>query len=206
MGIMVNWFYDHLARLIYADAASWKPMNVTQLREYVDNSRQAHYLEGQCGEYILPNSELADRESKLYADIEAYEDQQPMWSIPKGFASPFPDFMPPALALGKSLATLGIFRVEGLRATAEIWNTLEFKDTQGFGETRRLSEQLVRRLIDENLPTEAAENIDISRLYDSWQMPMYNLDFSLSYVPLEQLERQREAMFYAEMGYDEDYY
>jgi hypothetical protein len=34
MGVMVNWFYDHLARLIYADATSWKPMNVTQLREY----------------------------------------------------------------------------------------------------------------------------------------------------------------------------
>jgi NAD(P)-dependent dehydrogenase (short-subunit alcohol dehydrogenase family) len=95
-----------------------------------------------------------------------------MWSAPKGFERPFPAFTPPALALAKSLAALGIFSVEGLRATSEIWNALEFKDTQGFDDTRRLSEQLVRRLIDEKLPTEAAENLDVSRLYDSWQMPV----------------------------------
>ena len=34
IGPMVRWFYDHLARLIYANATSWKPMHVTQLREY----------------------------------------------------------------------------------------------------------------------------------------------------------------------------
>jgi hypothetical protein len=74
LGPMVKWFYDHLARLIYANAASWKPMHVTQLREYVDDMRKAHYLEEEFGEYILPNREIFSRESNLYADIEAYED------------------------------------------------------------------------------------------------------------------------------------
>lgn len=209
MGVMVNWFYDHLARLIYANATSWRPMHVTQLQEYVDSSRQAHYLEGEFGEYILPNSELSSRESKLYADIVAYEDGQPMWSSPKGFDfdRSFLAFTPPALALAKSFAALGIFRAEGLRATSEIWNAVEFKDTQGFDETRRLiSEQLVRRLIDERLPTEAAEDRDVSCLYESWQMPMYNLDFALIPVPLEKLQRERDAIVYAEMGYNEDHY
>jgi hypothetical protein len=207
MGVMVDWFYDHLARLIYANATSWRAMHVTQLREYVDDTRQAHYLEGQFGEYILPNSELSERESTLYADIEAYEDGQPMWSTPTRFTSLLPAFMAPALTLAKSFAALGIFRVEGLRATAEIWNALEFKDTQGFSDTRRLTQQLLKRLIDEKLPTEAAENTDVSRLYNSWQMPMYNLDFALLPVPFEQLQRERDAKIYAEMGYNiEDYY
>jgi len=35
---------------------------------------------------------------------------------------------------------------------------------------------------------------------------MYNLDFSLIHVPLEQLQRERDAMYYAEAGYDQDYY
>ena len=50
MGNIVGWFYDHLARLIYAEAASWRPVNVAQLREYVDSSRKAHVLEGSVGE------------------------------------------------------------------------------------------------------------------------------------------------------------
>lgn len=40
-------FYDHLARLIYAEAQSWKPVNVAQLQEYVDTKHQSHYLEGE---------------------------------------------------------------------------------------------------------------------------------------------------------------
>lgn len=32
---IIGWFYDHLARLIYADAVSWKPTDLAQLREYV---------------------------------------------------------------------------------------------------------------------------------------------------------------------------
>jgi hypothetical protein len=206
MGILTDWFYDHLARLIYADATSWSAMHVTQLREYVDNSRQAHYLEGEFGEYILPNPELSERERMLYADIEAYEDEQPVWNAPKGFPSLLPTFTPPALALAQSLAVLGVFHVEGLRATAEIWNAVEFKDTQGVSDSERLTEQLLRRLIDEKRSADEATDTDVSRLYHSWQIPMYNLDFSLLPVPLEQLQRERDAIFYAEMGYDNDDY
>lgn len=32
---IIGWFYDHLAHLIYADAVSWKPTDLAQLREYV---------------------------------------------------------------------------------------------------------------------------------------------------------------------------
>ena len=34
MNRIVGWFYDHLARLIYAEAVSWKPMHLAQLCEY----------------------------------------------------------------------------------------------------------------------------------------------------------------------------
>ncbi len=71
---IIGWFYDHLARLIYADAVSWKPMNFTQLREYVDRQRRGHYVEGYAGEYIMPNWAVYERESGLYADVEAYQD------------------------------------------------------------------------------------------------------------------------------------
>ncbi len=55
VGPMMRWFYDHLARLIYAEAQSWKPVNAGQLQEYVDSHRASHYFEGEYGEYIVPN-------------------------------------------------------------------------------------------------------------------------------------------------------
>ena len=133
---MVKWFYDHLARLIYANATSWKPMHVAQLREYVDSMRNTHYLEGYCGEYILPNFELMVREGKLYADIEAYEDGGVGWHAPSSFARGLIEMTPPALALAEAFSALGLFSVEGLRAITDIWNTVEFTDTQGSTETR----------------------------------------------------------------------
>jgi hypothetical protein len=57
IGSMVGWFYGHLARTIYAKATSWSAMSVAQLRGYVANERQAHCLDGEFGEYILPNLE-----------------------------------------------------------------------------------------------------------------------------------------------------
>jgi len=200
IGPTVRWFYDHLARLIYAKATSWKPMHVTQLREYVDDTRKAHYLEGALGEYIVPNWEISSRESKLYADIEAYEDGEPGWNIPRSFSQSLFSFTPPALAVAEALSALGIFRPEGLRATAEIWGALEFRDTQGFDDSRRLTRQLLTRVDEEKLATEAAEQDHVDRIYDSWQMPMYNFDFAMIPVLLEELQRERDANFYAEAG------
>ena len=74
--------YDHLARLIYAEATSWRPTNVAQLQEYVDRERRAHDLEGYLGEYIVPNWSLYERERRLYSDIEADESGTLSWSNP----------------------------------------------------------------------------------------------------------------------------
>jgi hypothetical protein len=82
IGDIVRWFYDHLARLIYAESISWRPMHVTELREYVKHHRKAHYMEGFAGEYILPNSKVYRRESQLYVDVETFEDGEPHWSEP----------------------------------------------------------------------------------------------------------------------------
>ena len=38
---IVKTFYDHLSRMIYADAQGWRPVDVTQLQTYVDQERQA---------------------------------------------------------------------------------------------------------------------------------------------------------------------
>lgn len=202
VGAIIRRFYEHLARLIYADAADWKPMHVAQLRQYVDSQRKAHYLEGSVGEYIVPNWNVSKRESQLYADIEAYEDGVPGWNAPNGFVSGlFPSFVPSALRAVEALSAVGIFKRPGLLATAEIFGQLEFKDAEHRGDADRLTEELLKRVIAEGLPTEAASNDHVNALYGSWQIPMYNLDFAQIDVPLSELEEERNALLYAEAGY-----
>lgn len=82
IGTMMRWFYDHLARLIYVEAQSWKPVDIKQLQEYVNENRKSHYLEGAYGEYIFPNWTTYMRESLLYADLITHEDGTLIWNDP----------------------------------------------------------------------------------------------------------------------------
>ena len=107
---IVGWFYNHLARLIYAEAVSWKPTHLAELREYVDRQRRGHYLEGNAGEYIAPNWAVYQRESLLYADIEAYQDGKLEWSSPRDPAyGHFGSFRPPRATRRRGLEQVGMF-------------------------------------------------------------------------------------------------
>jgi hypothetical protein len=207
MGDIVHNFYDHLARRLYAEAQAWQAMHVAQLQEYLDTERKAHYLEGYIGEYIVPNWNIFARESQLYADIEASEDEVPHWNEPKSYTSGLPRFTPTALRVAEALSALGIFTQKGSATTAEVWGQLEFRKTETRTDAERLTNQLLERLVAEGLPSEAATQDDVIVLYRSWQMPMYHLDFTLVDVPHADLIAQREANVWGEMGYSEmEYY
>ena len=53
MGKIVGWFYNHLTRLIYAEAIGWRPTHIDELREYVESVRKSHSVEGTVGEFIM---------------------------------------------------------------------------------------------------------------------------------------------------------
>ena len=147
LGTIIGWFYNHLARLIYADAVTWKPMHLAQLRQYVEPRRKAHNLEGGAGEYILPNWTLYQRESGLYADIEAHEDDQLGWNTPTGQVSALSWSFPRALRVVEAMSALGIFTTKGLKATSEIWGQVEFTRTEDHTDAARLTEALLEWLI-----------------------------------------------------------
>jgi hypothetical protein len=200
-GRMMKWFYDHLARLIYAKAASWKPMDVSQLQEYVNSTREAHYLEGEYGQYIMPNWKIFARESRMYVDVEIYEGGERGWNKPQSVSQYSFNAEPAVLRIADALSALGVFSHKGLQATANIWDDVTFSDKQNYSHSQILTEQLLTRLIEEKLPTESAKQEHVAWIYNCWQMPMYNIDFSLIPVPLDELQQQRDAMFYAEVGY-----
>lgn len=191
-----------LARLIYAKAQSWKPVDVAQLQEYVDTERQGHYLEGGMSEYIMPNWALYSRESTMYADIEIHEDGKPQWSDPHQWSGAVMRMKPTSLLLAEALSAIGVFTRTGLQATADVWGAVDFVDTQGYSTALDLTRQLAARLDAEGLVAEEVRDSDRHAFYNLWQLPMYNLDFSKIDVPLEQLEAEREAAYWAEVGYE----
>jgi hypothetical protein len=199
LGTIVGWFYNHLARLIYADAAAWHPKHIAQLRDWVASDRKAHYVEGNFGEFIVPNQTVYRRESQLYVDIYANGDGKAHWSTPVGYALPFPSFAPRALHLTESMEALGLFTVQGLIATADVWGQVDFAEKEDREDARRLTRQLIGRLDDLGVPSDSATQTDVETLYD-WQLPMYHFDFSPIHVPLDELEAQQEAIFWSELG------
>jgi hypothetical protein len=202
IGRIIRNFYSHLARLIYAKAQSWKPVHVAQLQEYVDSERQAHYLEGGMSEYIMPNWAIYSRESTLYADVELHEDGVPQWSDPQRFSSSVMLMQPPALTLIEALNAVGIFSRPGLQALSDIWGAVDFRDREDFNKTRECARLLGARLDAEGLVTESATDEHVRWYFNFWQMPMYNLEFVKIDVPLEQLKAERDAAYWAEVGYE----
>lgn len=195
MNRFIGWFYDHLARLLYAEASLWKPTNIAELRSYIDSERRGHYLDGDVGEFILPNLALYRRERSLYVDVEAYQDGALTWSEPSDpNALLFSNLTPPSLLVASALERVGVFTPAGLTIVSEVWGSLEFKDQEDHEVCKDLIEQMLHCLDAKGLISVAAEEADFIKLYEAWQMPMYNLDFSLIPVPLEQLalEQDRE--------------
>jgi hypothetical protein len=197
VGPMMDWFYSHLARLIYAKAQTWKPADARQLQEYIDGDRQSHYLEGEYGEVIMPNWALFERESSLYADVVVGEDGDPMWQSPVQIweGESHDDYLPTSFRVVEALEAFGLFTSEGLKILAEVWEKHEFggESDEWFLHPLDLYRELAKRLEAARLITEHATRDHAHNLINNWQLPMYNMDFTKIPARLEELREQREA-------------
>jgi hypothetical protein len=199
--ILLKYFYDHLARLIYAKAQYWKPRTVEDIQGYADNERQSHYLEGYAGEYILPNSTIFERESILYADIISYEDNKPIWNIPRRNVYSTFQSKPEPIRVLEAVSSFGLFSIQGLKILAEVWHQVEFKDVQTHFDAKNLVEETLQRVSSAKICFDTASTELATILFETWQMPMYNLDLTMIDVSIESLENEREKLLYSETGY-----
>lgn len=197
IGPMTKWFYDHLARLIYLDAQSWKPTNTRELQRYVDQHRKSHYLEGYAGQYIMPNWTTWSRESLLYADMVSYDDGELMWHSPESTIYSFVDLRPWQVCV--ALRDMGAFTRGGLDIASSVWSQIDFKDDQHWSDTERLTHEMLLGFEKAALITDAANEGQPQILYQQWQLPMYRIDFTRLDVPIEELHAEQEAMLWNEI-------
>lgn len=200
MGEIVSWFYSHQARLIYANAVNWRPVTVADLREYVNSDRKSHFVDGFAGEYVFPNWSVYQRENRLYADIESYEDGNVGWNSPSCYTDNFPSLVPPVLKVAEAMSVVGIFTPQGLKVTSDIWGQITFKNTETFSSARNLTRILIEQLEKENLISRTATKEHVNTLFNDWQLPMYDFDFCQIPVTLEELKEEQERVLWAEIG------
>ncbi|MGD9715436.1 MAG: hypothetical protein AB7V46_25790, partial [Thermomicrobiales bacterium] len=198
VGSMMTWFYDHLARLIYSDAQRWKPTDVRELQAYVDQHRRSHYVEGDVGEYIMPNWTTWSRESLLYADLVTYEDGELVWHSPEAIMPSYYDSGPWQVCT--ALRDIGALTRRGLDIVSSVWSQTDFKDCQHWSDTQRLTYEMLLGLEKAKLITEATSEDQVRFLYDHWQLPMYRIDFTRLEVPLEDLRTEQETRLWSEIG------
>lgn len=201
---MINWFYNHLARLIYLEAQYWRPATMSQLQDYVDDNRRSHYLDGPVGEYIFPNSAVFQRESQLYADAMIYDDGRVVWNTPENDAR-FSRRSPGPRYTCNALRSFGALSRSGLEVVAGVWGKVDFTGAAHPTMALHLTREMIRELETAGLITAAASKDQVNSLIN-WQMPMYRIDFSRIDVPLSQLEAEREANLWHEAGDNYSFY
>jgi hypothetical protein len=185
---------------MYAQAAYWRPMDLIQLREYVDRERKSHSLIGHVGEHILPNWNLYEREALLYADVEAPAEGVLRWSNPVDIGNR-DHFKTGVLELIESMSKLGFFTREGVSIIASIWGVVDYYENQPASSLNDLIQETLKRLIDAGLPSADADDSDIQTFYRLWQMPMYALQFQELKVSTEELNAEQDRLLWQEVGY-----
>ena len=207
VGEMIKLFYQHRARLIYIEAQTWRPTNVSDLQEIIDNSRKSHYLEGEYGEYIMPNSEVHRREEAMYADIFRDEDGTTHWSDPESRYFNREPFLfgersePTSWHICKALQAFGAFDRKGLELVSEAWGKIEFCDDKNYRDAENQTSEMLCALQSAGLFSESATQKQVDDLYCEWQLPMYLVDFELIKVSLETLQEERDRKFWDECEY-----
>lgn len=207
-GPMMDWYYDHQSRLIYAEAQRWIAYSPTDLAGYVDSNRQTYTLEGGMSEYIVPTWEIFKREATLYADAIGNEDDEPSWHSPLSMVPLQPDehrFLkidPYAYGVIDALDALGAFSPAGVKIVHEVWGARDFStDLAAWEETNDLTYDMMKKLLEAGLCSDRAEDHHTQTLYHRWQKPMYFADFSPIKVTLEEMQKLRDARFWSEVGY-----
>lgn len=200
IGKLMRWFYDHLARLVYAKATSWKPMSVAQLQRYVETECEEYTLEGFAGEYIMPGGPVHERESALYADIQSYDNGDLAWHEPRTRPSLFGPEESDALRVANAMQRLGMLNLDGLRIVAYVWSGTRFSDEQTPHMSKALMQSTLEQVEAAGLMSDSAEDGDVMTLYERWQLPMYELQIAPTIQTMEELREAQVQMLNNEMG------
>ncbi|SDQ17194.1 hypothetical protein [Pseudovibrio sp. Tun.PSC04-5.I4] len=195
-----GWFLSHQKRLLYVEAVAGRNVSAIERQENLNFYRQDYYVEGNFGEYIMPNAALYQRERILYADVVDYDEGKPFWNDPTDHENLFISSKPRILILIDALSKLGIFSHSGLKRVAEVWSKVEFSSKDTDNKSELLARELFQHLQTDNLISEDAEQDDANTMCWDWPQPLYGFDLKPIKRAMADLQEEQDRMLYSEIG------
>ena len=198
-----KYFYDHVAKSIYAEACDWRPAQFKDIRQYAELRLAGFYLDGPHEiDWIFRNDIIAERDRAMYVDYVqdvTVEGGDHNWQFPMddnvlavGYS------MPSSLKVVLALAQCGMTTEPGLRIVATKWRDFEPKSCSTRLELMGLTVETLE-ILKANQLCPFASGAAQRTVLDGWAFPLWPLE--LRYLGnrssendlLSELREQRDA-------------
>ncbi len=196
----LGYFYEHLAKGIYAKVCNWRPADFAEVERGVKRERVEYYLDGPNDvDWIFPNRITQQREDELYVgyvrdDSDEEGQGERYWVCPRNddlFDDLFGYRTPPIIDVARALHRVGATAPAALTVVAEVWRAVEVRSEMGFDELERLNWRTLEALEELGLLAAAPGEFH-AVIRRRWPFPLWPLDLQVRKVKKERLrEAQR---------------
>ena len=189
----LGYFSEHLARGIYAKLSNAQPIDLAELKGYVDMMRKSHFLDGPNSvDWIFRNDIIAQREDTIYVDYIETEDGHE-WLSPRNdeLLVSLLD-VPQTLKVSRALHETGMTTPSGLEVIAKIWRPVNVHPELRWDEVEAKNRETLKEL--ERTGLLISDNGDANAaVVGRWPFPLYTLDLCKKKVDRNKLrERQQQ--------------
>jgi AbiV family abortive infection protein len=194
-------FYDHLARLIYVDAARFIYEDFAELCYWVRQSRESHYLDGPNDvDWIFRNRLIAEREESLYVDYIRDEGGDGHWITPALYQDGHFAHETDVLDLIGALHRCGCTSRRGLEIIADTWTTETIGARTHWHDLVQINRRILTQLVTGGVGLPDATPEDRDRVTAHWPFPLSGLDLSRHEVPPAELDATRARSLSTSIG------
>ena len=197
----LGYFYDHLAKAIFADACTWRPVDFAEVMRHVNYDRQEFYLDGPNGaDWIFPNAIRRRREDGLYVGYVREDTDEGLgsecyyWVPPQSerlMDGVFRYTPPEVIDLARALFQAGVTTPEGLSVVAEIWRPIDVRAEMHFSELEQLNWRTLE-VMEERGVLQPESDHGYALIKRRWGFPLWPLDLrvlKVDKVKLREVQR-----------------
>ncbi|MDE2997730.1 MAG: AbiV family abortive infection protein [Gemmatimonadota bacterium] len=196
----LGYFYDHLAKGIYAALCSWSLENFGQVACQVSSEREQFYLDGPSNyDWIFPNQITNQREFIQYVDFicDDTDDTETSpgeryWQTPPAASNISTYHTPRIVYLAKALHRIKATSSSGLSVIARIWREFEPRSETSTSELIEMNALSVKTL-EENRMFSADVKDEGWLICQRWMFPLWPLNLGRKDVKKSDLRQIRKV-------------
>ena len=200
----LGYFYDHLAKGIYAALCSWSLETFAQVVKQVSSECEQFYLDGPNNfDWIFENRIKSEREFIQYVDFVCDDTEETetspgerYWQSPPAAANISLYHTPRIICLAKALQRINATSAFGLSIIARIWREFEPRSESSTSELIKMNAFTVQTLEDKGLFSADAYE-DRCLICQRWMFPLWPLDLKKRDVKKSDLRQDRNVRLYS---------